>query len=48
MDKKLDVLIAIQKSSLPAPKITPIEEEILKLCNSKNTIKDMMKKASKK
>ena len=47
MDKKLNILIAIQKASSPTPKLPPIEEEILKLCNSKNTIKDMMEKAEK-
>lgn len=47
IDMKLDILIAKQKSSLPAYKPTPSEEEILKLCNSKNTIKEIIEKTKK-
>ncbi len=38
LDKKLDILIALQKSSSPPPKLSPFEKDVLKLCNSKNTI----------
>jgi len=35
IEKKLDILIKIQKSMAPEPKITLDEKKILKFCNSK-------------
>jgi len=47
LDKKLDIIIALEKLSAPAPKLYPFEKQILKLCNSKNTIKDIVEKTKK-
>jgi len=47
MESKLDILIRLQKASMPKPKITPAEKEILKLCDKKHTINDMMKETGK-
>ena len=47
VEKKLDVLIAIEKAGSPKPKITDEEKKILKLCNSKNSMADMMTKTKK-
>ena len=42
IEKKLDVMIKIQKSMAPKPP-TPNEEIILKFCNSKNSINEIAK-----
>jgi hypothetical protein len=47
IEKKLDVMIKIQKSMAPEPKITPEEKTILKFCNSKYTINDIVEKTKK-
>lgn len=47
LEVKLDVQIAITKSMAPKPKITSEESKILKLCNSKNSIADMVAKTKK-
>ena len=44
---KLDVLVKILRASIPKPKITPEESKILKFCNKKHTIDDIMKKTGK-
>jgi len=47
IESKLDVLVRLQRASMPKPKITPAERAILKLCDKKHTIDDMMKEAGK-
>ena len=47
IESKLDVIISLQKASLPKPTISPTESEILKLCDKKHTVKDMMIKTGK-
>jgi len=47
IEKKLDVLIKIQKSMAPEPKITPDEKKILKYCNSKYTVNEIVEKTKK-
>lgn len=47
IEKKLDILIKIQKSMAPEPKITPDEKKILQFCNSKYTINDIVEKTQK-
>ena len=47
IEKKLDILIKIQKSMAPEPKISPEEEKILVFCNSKNTINEIAEQTKK-
>lgn len=47
IEKKLDVLIKIQKSMAPEPKIRLDEKKILKFCNSKYTINEIVDKTKK-
>lgn len=47
IESKLDVLVRLQRASMPKPKTTPEEKKILKLCNRKHTIKDITKKTGK-
>lgn len=47
IEKKLDVLIKIQKSMAPEPKITEEETKILDFCNSKNTINEIAEQTKK-
>ena len=47
IEKKLDVLIKIQKSMAPEPKISPEKEKILVFCNSKNTINEISEQTKK-
>lgn len=42
IEKKLDVLIKIQKSMAPEPKITSDEKKILKFCNSKYDVSEIV------
>lgn len=47
IEMKLNVLVKLLKTIMPKPKITPEEKKILKLCDKKNTIDNMMKKTGK-
>ena len=47
IETKLNILVRLQKASMPRPKITKAEREILKLCDKKHTIEDMMKETKK-
>lgn len=47
IEKKLDILIKIQKSIAPKPKIGSDEKKILKFCNSKYTINEIVEKTQK-
>ncbi len=47
IEKKLDVLIKVQKSMAPEPKISPEEKKILDFCNSKNTINEISDQTKK-
>lgn len=47
IEKKLDVLIKIQKSMAPKPKISSEEKKILDFCNSKNTINEIAEHTKK-
>lgn len=47
IQSKLDILIRLQRTSMPKPKITPAEREILKLCDRKHTVEDMVKETGK-
>ena len=47
IEAKLDILIALQKAVSPKPKVSKEERKILKLCNRKHTIKDIMKETGK-
>lgn len=47
IEKKLDVLIKIQKSLAPEPKISLEEKKILDFCNSKNTINEISDQTKK-
>ncbi|BDQ31303.1 hypothetical protein NZNM25_03040 [Nitrosopumilus zosterae] len=48
IDSKLSILISLQKTSFTPPKLGAEEKAILKLCNGKNTIKEIMEITSKK
>ena len=47
MDMKLDLMVKVLKVSMPKPKITPEERKILKLCDKKHTIDDIVQKIGK-
>lgn len=47
IESKLDILVKLQKASMPKSKITPAEDQILKLCDKKHDIQDMMKQTGK-
>jgi len=47
IEKKLDILIKIQKSIAPEPKLGSDEKKILKFCNSKYTINEIVEKTQK-
>lgn len=48
IESKLDVLITLQKSVTPKPYLGVEEKKILKLCDKKHTIDDIMKVTGKK
>lgn len=47
IERKLDILVKLLKASTPKPKITPEERKILKLCDKKHTINDIVKETGK-
>ena len=47
IDGKLSVLISLQKSSRKTPTLSKEQKDILKLCNGKNSVKDMAKITNK-
>lgn len=47
IDQKLAILISLQKASSKPPKLGDEEKTILKLCNGKNTIKEIMEITAK-
>jgi len=47
IESNLDLLVRLQKANLPKPKITTEEKKVLKLCDKKHTVSDMMKKIGK-
>jgi len=44
IETKLDLLVKLTQANMPKPKVTNEENKILKLCNQKHTIADMMRK----
>jgi len=47
IENKLDVLVRLQRAVMPKPKLSPTQKTILKLCDKKHTIEDMMKETGK-
>jgi len=47
MESKLDILIRLQRASMPKPEVTTEEKKILKLCDKKHIIEDIMKETGK-
>lgn len=47
IESKLDILVRLQKASLPKQNATTEENKILKLCDKKHTIQDMVTKTGK-
>jgi small-conductance mechanosensitive channel len=47
IESKLDVLVRLQKASMPKPKIGEEEKKIRKLCDKKHTIDDMVEETKK-
>ena len=47
IEKKIDTLIALQKSTIPKQKLSSEEKKILSLCNGKNTIDVLAQKTNK-
>ena len=48
IEGKLDILISLQRRVAPEPSVGKEEKKILKLCDKKHTIDDIMKKTGKK
>ena len=48
IDAKLAILISLQKSSIKPPKLGTEAKAILKLCNGKNSVDDMVKNTKKR
>ncbi len=48
IENKLDLIVGLQKASTPMPKIGKEEQKILKLCDKKHTIADMIQETQKK
>jgi len=48
IEAKLDVLITLQKAIAPKPTIGKEEKKILKLCDRKHSVDDIMKVTGKK
>lgn len=48
IESKLDVLVRLQRASMPKPSVGKEEKKILKLCDKKHTIDDMAKETGKK
>lgn len=48
IDSKLDILIRLQRAGLPKTKIGEEEKKVLKLCDGKHTIEDIMNETGKK
>ena len=48
IEGKLDILVSLQKVNTPMPKIGKEEEKILKLCDKKHSIAEMMQETGKK
>lgn len=47
IETKLDILVRLQRASMPKPKTTPEEKKILKFCDKKHTIDDIVKETKK-
>jgi len=47
IELKMDMLVKLLKVSAPKPKVTLEERKILRLCDKKHTIDDMMKETGK-
>lgn len=47
LEQKLDIMISLQKSSIKRPKVSGEEKTILKLCNGKHMIQDMVRTTNK-
>jgi len=48
INSKLDILIRLQRANMPKPTVGEEEKKILKLCDRKHTIEDIMKETKKK
>lgn len=48
IEKQLDTLVILQKATMPEPKVGKEEERILKLCDRKHTIDDIVQETGKK
>jgi hypothetical protein len=48
IESKLDIMVSLQKTSAPMPKIGKEEKKVLKLCDKKHTIADMVQETQKK
>ena len=47
IESKLDVLVRLQRASMPKPKITTEEKKVLKLCDRKHILSDIAEKTGK-
>jgi len=48
LESKLDVLITLQKTIAPKPRVGKEENKILKMCDRKHTVDDIVKETGKK
>jgi len=47
IEEKLEILINLQKATMPEPNISKIERIVLKLCDKKHTVEDIAKGTGK-
>jgi len=47
IESKLDVLVRLQRASMPRPKVTAEEKKVLKLCDRKHVVSEIAKKTGK-
>jgi len=48
IDRRLGILVKLQRINMPAPKLTHTQKQVLNLCDKKHTIEDMVRKLGKK
>jgi len=47
IEERLEILINLQKATMPKPKISKTEKTVLKLCDKKHGIEDIAKETGK-
>jgi len=47
IEERLEILISLQKATMPKPSISKMERAVLKLCDKRHTIEDIAKETGK-